>query len=78
MLILPFITLLSMDYQKFVIIGCMRYRNELLFVTSLVLNFIIMTHTHESPVPIDISAIGCYISVCIINHSLFIVFTYLN
>lgn len=63
-------------------IGRMRYRNELLFVTSLVLNFIIMIHTHtythESPVPIEILAVGCYISVCIINHSLYIVFTYLN
>jgi len=27
-------------------IGHMRYRNELLFVTSLVLNFIIMIYTH--------------------------------
>jgi len=55
-------------------IGHMRYRNELLFVISSVQNFIIMTHTHarESPVPIENSAVGCYICVYIIDHSLFV------
>lgn len=53
-------------------IGHMRYRNELLFVITIVQNLIIMTHTHESPVPIENSAVGCYMSVYIINHSLFV------